>query len=313
MLMEKDFEDILTKYPELIEENLTLEGRQVTVHGRRMDLLFKDTNGRQLIVELKVGPILDKHIGQILSYEGMLLAADDPTIRVMLIGNRVAPNLRKVLDHHGIAWKEISNEVLRKFIKQLHDEEFEPLFKDTPEGSSHSARSGRQFQTSVPVLARDSSSGASVAGADPDLSALFSIFRNVSANILDFVVACHGVLNQYSPNLRQKTTHERTASHWWYVVEFKGEILKLIEMKPAKPNVFRIVFKFKRDDIPFALSQFKETENLKSGLDINYGTYIIFFPFGYKRLNELPRDRALEILRNLAKLSYASVVGKELV
>ncbi len=64
-LDEKIFEDILVKYPHLIEEGLVLEGRQVTVYGRRIDLLFKDTFGRQLIVELKAGPIKDEHIGSI--------------------------------------------------------------------------------------------------------------------------------------------------------------------------------------------------------------------------------------------------------
>jgi len=85
MLHEKDFEDILSKYHELIEDDLVLKGRQVTMYGRRMDLLFEDKFKRKLIIELKAGPIKDAHIGQVLSYEGMLLSADDPTIRVMLV------------------------------------------------------------------------------------------------------------------------------------------------------------------------------------------------------------------------------------
>jgi hypothetical protein len=42
MLLEKDFEDIIARYPELIKDGLTLKGRQVTLYGRRMDLLFED-------------------------------------------------------------------------------------------------------------------------------------------------------------------------------------------------------------------------------------------------------------------------------
>ncbi len=60
-----DVENILAKYPELIESDLHLVERQVTVYGRRMDLLFEDVNKRKLIVELKSGPILDKHIGKL--------------------------------------------------------------------------------------------------------------------------------------------------------------------------------------------------------------------------------------------------------
>ena len=67
-MKEKYFEDVLTKYTELVEDDLTLLGRQVTVCGRRIDLLFEDRNKRKLIVELKIGPIKDQHIGQTLSY-----------------------------------------------------------------------------------------------------------------------------------------------------------------------------------------------------------------------------------------------------
>lgn len=125
---ERTFETILAKYPELIENGLTLKGRQVSMYGRRMDLLFEDTFQRKLIVELKVGPIKDQHMGQVLAYEGMLLSADDPTIRVMLIGNRVPPNIRKALDHHGIAWKEISVSLLLEHLKTKCDSEMLSLF-----------------------------------------------------------------------------------------------------------------------------------------------------------------------------------------
>ncbi|MEK6845258.1 MAG: hypothetical protein AABY26_00750, partial [Nanoarchaeota archaeon] len=130
MITEKAFEDILSKYPSLIEDGLILKGRQLTLYGRRIDLLFEDRLKRRLIVELKIGPIKDEHIGQILSYEGMLLSADDPTIRVMLLGNRVPPNIQKTLDHHGIAWKEISFVALRDFLKEINDSEFLSLFNN---------------------------------------------------------------------------------------------------------------------------------------------------------------------------------------
>ena len=51
MLLEKNFEDIIAKYPELIEDDLTLKGRQVTHYGRRMDLLFEEKFKRKLIID----------------------------------------------------------------------------------------------------------------------------------------------------------------------------------------------------------------------------------------------------------------------
>jgi hypothetical protein len=130
MLLEKDLEDIISKYPDIIEEGLTLKGRQLTLYGRRMDLLFEDRFKRKLILELKKGPIKDQHIGQILSYEGMLLSADDPTIRIMLVGNRVPPNIQRSLDHHGIAWKEITFSDLKGFLSEKADGPFLHLLDD---------------------------------------------------------------------------------------------------------------------------------------------------------------------------------------
>ena len=56
-MLEKDFESILCKYPELIESGLTLLGRQITKDGLRLDLLYKDRHGVELLVELKRGTI----------------------------------------------------------------------------------------------------------------------------------------------------------------------------------------------------------------------------------------------------------------
>lgn len=144
---ERTFETILAKYSELIEDGLELKGRQVTMYGRRMDLLFEDAFQRKLIVELKVGPIKDQHIGQVLSYEGMLLSADDPSIRVMLVGNRVPPNLRRSLDHHGIAWKEISVSSVLAYLVDKGDSEMLGLF--SPEEIGVSEQGKRQVTAKV--------------------------------------------------------------------------------------------------------------------------------------------------------------------
>ena len=135
-MKEKDFEDIIVKYPELIEPDLRFIGRQVYLHGRTMDILFQDKFQRKLIVELKNGPIKDEHLGQILSYEGMIISGDDPTVRVMLVGTRVSPNIQKALDHHGIAWKEIKHSDLKKFLHDKNDNTLLRLFEEDTFGVS---------------------------------------------------------------------------------------------------------------------------------------------------------------------------------
>jgi hypothetical protein len=144
MPIERDLEDVLAKYPDFIEEGLRLLARQATVSGRRLDLLFEDRHGRKLIAELKWGPIQDKDIGQILYYSGAVLSETDPDIRLMLIGTRVAPSLRKGLDHHGIAWREFTSAELSQRLTACGDLELAKIFADAAQPSEWDRRAPRQ-------------------------------------------------------------------------------------------------------------------------------------------------------------------------
>lgn len=129
-MLEKHFENVLQRYPELIEEGLKFSGRQVSVGGKYVDLLFEDRFGQKLIIELKKGIIKREHVAQLLDYEGYFLTADNPNIRVMLIGNRVPPNLRNSLDHHGFEWKEIPVSELITYLKNKNDDELLSQFNE---------------------------------------------------------------------------------------------------------------------------------------------------------------------------------------
>lgn len=129
-VLEKHFENVLHRYPELIEEGLKFSGRQVNVGGKFVDLLFEDRYGQKLIVELKKGIIKREHVAQLLDYEGYFLSADNLNIRVMLIGNRVPPNLRNSLDHHGFEWREITISVLITHLKNNNDDDLLSLFDE---------------------------------------------------------------------------------------------------------------------------------------------------------------------------------------
>ncbi|MEA2089351.1 MAG: endonuclease NucS [Thermoproteota archaeon] len=122
---ENEIEETLAKTPNLIEEGLTLIGRQVSFGNLRVDLLFRDRFGENLIVEVKRGTIKREHIGQIMEYSGSL--PDQRPMRLMLIGNRVPPAFRKSLDHHGIEWKEIRPEQIKPFLKPGVEKPVYPL------------------------------------------------------------------------------------------------------------------------------------------------------------------------------------------
>ena len=153
---EKTFEDILCKYPELIEEGLTFKGRQVIVKGKRVDVMFVDRHGQKLIVELKNGAIRREHIAQLFDYEGEFITLDDPNVRVMLVGNRVPENLRRSLDHHGFEWKEIPIMVLVNFLKEKDDDKLlvEIEIEDSyPSGTNNMTR----FERTTPSVLSNTS------------------------------------------------------------------------------------------------------------------------------------------------------------
>ncbi|MFA7059569.1 MAG: DUF4268 domain-containing protein [Pedobacter sp.] len=132
-MLEKQFEDILCRYPALIENDLKFINRQINVGGKFADLLFEDRFGQKLVIELKKGVIKREHIAQLLDYEGHFLAPDNPNVRVMLIGNRVPPNLRKSLDHHGFEWMEIAEVTLKQHLQEANDIELLSYFEDSEE------------------------------------------------------------------------------------------------------------------------------------------------------------------------------------
>ncbi len=130
MATERDLENAIAKYPEIIEPGLELLGRQQTVHGRRFDVLFRDRTARKLLVELKWRAITDKDIGQLMYYEGSVLSSQEPDLRAMLIGRRVPPNVGRALDHHGFGWKELTPSTLVNFLREKQDFELLRPFEE---------------------------------------------------------------------------------------------------------------------------------------------------------------------------------------
>jgi hypothetical protein len=142
MLSERLFEDILVKYPELVEDKLTFLGRQVTHYGKRIDILFEDRFKEKLIVELKIGNLQRNALSQVLEYEGYVLSEKDPISRVMIIANRIPFNLKKAMDHHGIEYKEITQNHLNEFLEKRDPDLL------------HKIRNTGESQQPVPILGR---------------------------------------------------------------------------------------------------------------------------------------------------------------
>jgi hypothetical protein len=132
-MLEREFEDVLSAYPELIEDGLSLKGRQVNTDRKFIDLLFKDKIGQDLIVELKIGVAKREHVAQLLDYAGYKIAEGKVPVRIMLIANRIPENFKHSFDYFGFEYKEIAIDKLHDFLRNKNDQNLLKIFEVTAE------------------------------------------------------------------------------------------------------------------------------------------------------------------------------------
>jgi len=69
---EKQLEEIIVKYPDLLFDGLKLVGRQTDTAGGPLDLLGVDSDGRLVVFELKRGTLTREAIAQVIDYASFL-------------------------------------------------------------------------------------------------------------------------------------------------------------------------------------------------------------------------------------------------
>ncbi len=109
-MLEKDIENLLANYPDEFfpGEGFKLIDQQFTIEGRRIDILFEDKHGRQIIVEVKRGILSREASGQIAEYYGLLKNADETKNYELILCANIIPKERKVfLETIGIDCKEL--------------------------------------------------------------------------------------------------------------------------------------------------------------------------------------------------------------
>jgi hypothetical protein len=92
--LERDIEDHLVHFLDVLEKGLTLVGRQVVIDVGRIDILAQDAKGQRVVIEVKVGQAKDSAVGQIARYLGWYARADGKPARGILVASEFPEGVR---------------------------------------------------------------------------------------------------------------------------------------------------------------------------------------------------------------------------
>lgn len=115
---EKDMEDLIWNDPDLFigEKGLTRVERQVPLDGYRADVLFSDSKGSYLLIEIQRGSLDRTHIWKILDYGFRFKKQkNDKLIRLMVIANTISKRQVETLDHLNVEYRQIPESDFLKF------------------------------------------------------------------------------------------------------------------------------------------------------------------------------------------------------
>lgn len=120
-MLEKDIENIIAAHPDEIfpNEGFKLIGQQITVEGRRLDILFEDKHKRKVIIEVKRGILTREASGQIAEYYGLLKNRGIiETYELILCANIIPTERKTFLETIGIDCKELGITLITELAKK---------------------------------------------------------------------------------------------------------------------------------------------------------------------------------------------------
>jgi len=91
--LERDLRDYLAYNPSVLEDGLQLIRKEYPTDAGDIDILFKDSKGKYVIVETKKGREGDKVVGQILRYIGWVKKNLSPNVRGIIVSHASDSNL----------------------------------------------------------------------------------------------------------------------------------------------------------------------------------------------------------------------------
>lgn len=189
-MQEVDLENMIARYPEIIEPNLTLLARQCAIYGKRPDLLFRDGRGCKLVVEVKIGSLCRADIGQLSEYCAYLFKLDGVRPRGMLVGTWVPDEIRGAAGFNSFECRSLTLDDLEKIAFERGDEDM--LDSVRGRGSSgtvartewpSAAAEERDCRRTPPAAVSSSARGRPPSGALLSKPSIDHMLRSVLANV----------------------------------------------------------------------------------------------------------------------------------
>jgi len=109
-MLERDMEELIARYPSEFfpRHAFRLIGRQGSFPGvGRYDLLFEDSHGMKVLMELKAVPARYADADQLAKYNDALRSSGQKGIMLWLVATSIQPSVREFLENVGIEHSEI--------------------------------------------------------------------------------------------------------------------------------------------------------------------------------------------------------------
>ncbi|OAQ53953.1 hypothetical protein HTG_00050 [Natrinema mahii] len=105
---ENQMHEFIQSNPEEIEEGLRIiEHERWTPHGR-IDFYGADTDGNNVILEIKQPVAQYSHVDQLHRYVSYFRKSDDASVRGILVAPEVGNKVKRLLRKQGLGWKQLT-------------------------------------------------------------------------------------------------------------------------------------------------------------------------------------------------------------
>ena len=112
---EDQLEEVITRCPELLLEDLKLIGRQTETPGGPLDILGVDSDGRLVVFELKRGTLTREAVSQIVDYSSYLSTLDPDELSEHISSRSGNLGIDKI--ENFLAWYQEQSEKASQNIK----------------------------------------------------------------------------------------------------------------------------------------------------------------------------------------------------